>query len=290
MTTAILLTCHGTVEATRDLPAFLANIRRGRPTPEAIVQEVKHRFEAIGGSPLMRITRDQAKALEREVGVEVAVAARLWHPYPREVLVDLAKRGVSRVASLPLAPQSVHVYHASVREAAEGLAMEIAEAPSYGLEPLLVDALVETIDEALARAPSATVVLTAHSLPQRVIDAGDPYERDFRAMASAVGARLTSRGVPWRISFQSQGMSSEAWLGPDLPSTFADLAKSGARAVIVAPIGFVADHVETLYDLDVEAPKLAAAAGIEHFSRAPALNTRATFIAALAAVARRLLG
>lgn len=290
MTTAILLTCHGTVESTDDLPAFLSNIRRGRPTPPHLVEEVRRRFEAIGGSPLMRTTRAQAQALAERTGARVAVAARLWHPYPKEVLAGLISEGVRRVVSLPLAPQSVHVYHAAVKEAASALGgVEVVEVPAWGHEPRLIDAFVEVIDEGLAQLPEAEragapVVLSAHSLPQRVIDAGDPYERDFRAMAALVAERLAARGLASRVAFQSQGATNDVWLGPDLPSTFRALADGGARAVVVAPIGFVADHVETLYDLDIEAKALAEGMGLA-FARAPALNVRPAFIDALAAVA-----
>lgn len=291
MTPAILLSCHGTVESTDDLPAFLANIRRGRPVPAHLVDEVRRRFEAIGGSPLMRTTRAQAQALADRTGLRVAVAARLWHPYPKEALAELLAEGVRRVVSLPLAPQSVHVYHASVKEAAGALGgVEVIEVPSWGDQPRLIDAFLEVIDEALATLPadaraSSPVVLSAHSLPQRVIDAGDPYERDFRAMADLVAARLRARGHEAHIAFQSQGATNDVWLGPDLPATFRALAASGARSVTVAPIGFVADHVETLYDLDIEAKALAEGMGLA-FARASALNVRPAFIDALASVAR----
>lgn len=293
MTPAILLTCHGTVESTDDLPGFLSNIRRGRPTPAHLVDEVRRRFEAIGGSPLMRTTRAQGQALAERTGLRVAVAARLWHPYPGEVLAQLAAEGVKRVVSLPLAPQSVHVYHAPVKEAASALGIEVIEVPPWGNDPRLIDAFVEVIDEALAKLPeearaSTPVVLTAHSLPQRVIDAGDPYERDFRAMAELVGARVRERGNETRVAFQSQGATNDAWIGPDLPSTLRGLAGAGARHVAVAPIGFVADHVETLYDLDIEAKAVAEGLGLG-FVRASAVNVRPAFIDALAAVVRATL-
>jgi ferrochelatase len=122
-----------------------------------------------------------------------------------------------------------------------------------------------------------------------VIDAGDPYERQFRETASLVAERFGARGNPVRVAFQSQGMDGGAWLGPDLPTTFAELEQSGAKRAVIAAIGFVADHVETLYDLDVEAPVLAAKAGIERLERAPSLNARPRFIDALEAVVRRML-
>ncbi|AKT38235.1 ferrochelatase [Chondromyces crocatus] len=295
MSVAVLLSCHGTVSLTEDIPAFLHNIRRGRPTPPELVQEVAHRFELIGGSPLMSITEAQARALEARLGVPVVVAGRLWHPYPGEVLPGLVAQGVRTLLSLPLAPQSVDVYHAAVREAAAPHPqLSLRYAPAWGLEPALLDAFVETIDEALAAALEAErndipIVLSAHSLPRRVIAAGDRYEIEFRAMADAVAQRLRARGATTSIAFQSQGASAEPWLGPDLAETFAALAAAGARTALVAPIGFLAEHVETLYDLDIEAPQIAQRAGLERLLRARAVCDRPRFIDAMEAVARRAL-
>jgi protoporphyrin/coproporphyrin ferrochelatase len=298
VTTAILLTCHGTIERTEDIPAFLANIRRGRPTPAEIVHEVERRFNHIGGSPLMRITRDQAAALAARLDLPVHVAGRLWHPYPSEVLDALVAQGARAVISLPLAPQSVEVYHDAVRAAAAkhpGLTLRCV--PAWGNEPALIDAFEQSIAEALhdkfavepAHRAAVAVVLTAHSLPRRIVESGDPYERQFREMAALVEARVAPLGNPVRVAFQSQGMTGDAWLGPDLQTTFRELAEAGVREALVAPIGFVADHVETLYDLDVEAPALAKAAGLTRFERTAAMNTRPRFIDALEALVRREL-
>lgn len=299
MSVAVLLSCHGTVASAADLPAFLANIRRGRPAPPELVRDVATRLERIGGSPLMRITGEQAAALEKRLGgtIPVRVAARLWHPYPSEAIDALVSRGARTIVSLPLAPQSVHVYHEAVRDAAARRgAVEVVCVPAWGTEPSLVEAFVECIDEALARLDPAVrgeapIVLTAHSLPRRVLDAGDPYERQFREMAGAVAALLRARGAasPTRVAFQSQGASTEPWLGPDLASTLAEVAREGARAVVVAPIGFLAEHLETLYDLDIEARDIASRLGIERFERAPAPNARPRFIDALESVARRAI-
>ena len=289
MSLAVLVSCHGTVDSVDDLPSFLSNIRRGRPTPPHLVEEVKRRFEAIGGSPLMRTTRAQAASLAERTGLRVEVCGRLWHPYAKDVLPRLAAEGTDTIVSLPLAPQSVHVYHASIRESLPpGLRM--IEVPEWGTEPALIDAFVDSIEEALSTLPGdlaakATVLLTAHSLPQRIIDMGDPYERDFRTMATLVEQRVTARGNPCQVAFQSQGATNDVWLGPDLPTTFKALVEAGQKAVVVAPIGFVADHVETLYDLDIEARKMAGDMGL-HFARAAAMNTRPKFLEALANVAR----
>jgi ferrochelatase len=295
MSTAVILSCHGTVSRTEDIPAFIRNIRRGRPAPPELITEVTHRFELIGGSPLMTITLAQARALEARIGIPVVVAGRLWHPYPNEVLQGLVERGITTLISLPLAPQSVEIYHAAIQEAAASFpGLSVRTMPTWGMEPALVDAFVETINEALAAVPpeeatSIPILLTAHSLPKRIIAAGDAYETQFREMAGAVAARLTARGFSVRVAFQSQGASAEPWLGPDLAETFGDLAREGARTALIAPIGFLAEHVETLYDLDIEAPMIAQKAGLERLLRAKAVCDRPRFIDALETVARRAL-
>jgi len=280
---AVVLSHHGTVESMADMPAFLANVRRGRPAPPELVREMVHRYEAIGGSPLMRESLAIAERLQPLVDAEVVVAGRLFSPYPKAVLGDLAARGVTKIVSAPLAPQSVHVYHAAVREAAAPLGVEVVEIAPYGEDPELVRAAVESIDSVIeAASPPRPIVLTAHSLPTRILRGGDPYERDFRAMAARVAAPFEVRGHPVCVAFQSQGQTDDEWLGPDLPTTFRTLAAAGHAEAILAPIGFVSEHVETLYDLDIEAPALARAAGLARVLRAPAMGRRPAFARALA--------
>ncbi len=293
MSTAILLTFHGTVAHLDELPAFLLRIRRGRPVPPELLEEVRHRYELIGGSPLLAITERQAAALEAELGLPVRVAARLWAPEIPEVLARMKAEGIQRVVSLPLAPQSVSLYHASVKEAAQPLGLEVAEVPAYGLYDELLAAFEGTVNQAIeaAECPSSEVdvVLSAHSLPMRVIRSGDAYETEFREMADAVAARLATKVRSVSIAFQSQGASNEPWLGPDLNATFSSLRAGGSSHVLIAPIGFVAEHVETLYDLDVEAKKLALEAGFARYSRAKALGEAEGFTKALARAARTCL-
>ncbi len=292
---AVILTCHGTIADLADLEAFLRNVRRGRPAPVELVEEVRRRYELIGPSPLLATSREQAALLEARLGVPCRAAGRLWGPYPNEILGELRAAGATRVLSLPLAPQSVHVYHAAVEEAAASLApLSIVRSPPWGDEPALIDAFIETIDEALATLAGvgpgeAPVVLTAHSLPVRAIQAGDPYEAQFRGMAALVAERLTPRGHRVDVAFQSRGATGDEWLGPDFTDTLRELRTQGFGAAIVAPIGFCAEHVETLYDLDIEGAAAAREAGIGRFARARTVGTRPRFIDALEAVAKRSL-
>lgn len=295
--TGVLISCHGTVENLDDVPAFLSNIRRGRPTPDPIIQEVRDRLEQVGGSPMMAITRAQGKALAERLELPVWVSGRMWKPYATEVLPQMAEAGIRRVLSLPLAPQSVHVYHGTVRPIAQELGMEVVEVPSWGLEPALIGAFASAIEEASAwlspqQQNESALILSAHSLPKRVLAAGDPYETDFRAMADAVEAEVRRRG--WSnarvvVAFQSQGMGGGDWLGPDLASTFETLRNDGIKSLVMAPIGFVADHVETLYDIDIEAAQLAKSMDFDGFVRMPPMNTRPDFVQALVNVSEQTL-
>jgi ferrochelatase len=243
----------------------------------------------------MKITREQARALEDRLHVPVRAAARLWSPHPEEVLRPLLNEGVERILSLPLAPQSVHIYHDFVEDCLSGNDVQVVRAPSYGLEPKLVAAFVNAIVEArgrLAENARFATLLTAHSLPLRAIQAGDPYQSDFEAMAGAVRAALVDVGfteADVHIAYQSQGMGGGEWLGPDLETTLERVCATSKDALLVAPIGFVAEHVETLYDIDVEFAALARRRGVADVVRMPAMNTRSDFIEALEAVARPLL-
>jgi ferrochelatase len=275
---AVLLTGHGSVQDPSEIPDFVRAIRHGRPTPQSIFDEVTHRWQAIGGSPLQRIVDDVARALEAKLGIPVAYGSRLWKPYAKDMAEALRARGATRILSLPLAPFSVHVYNAMAKDFCDVFAQP------WGEEPALVEAFASVIREAML--PDAHVLFTAHSLPIRVVRAGDPYEGQVRAAAQRVASELQLNS--WSVAFQSQGMDGGEWLGPDLPSAFADIARSGARAVVVCAIGFLADHTEVLYDLDIEARPIAERAGLK-WARARSLNVHPKLIEALAQIAHRTL-
>lgn len=292
---AVVLIAHGTVEALDDLPAFLKNIRRGQDAPPELIAEVRRRYEAIGGkSPLLDLTRSLAEKLSERLDLPVAIAMRLFHPYPKDVVKELAASGVSRIYTVPLAQHSAAIYGAAMTAAAKEVApsLEVVNAPNWGQTPELTRAFADAIAAAAPEGPTA-LVLTAHSLPVAIVRGGDPYEREMRASADAVVAELAARNVTFTstlVAFQSQGIGTNMeWLGPDLETALRDLAAAGTKQVLVAPIGFLADHVEILYDLDIEAKAWAEAAGMT-FYRSESLNDGDGMVSALEAVVRRMTG
>lgn len=290
MTSAVLLVGHGSVTSLDQLPAFLTSIRHGRPPPAELLAEVERRYRAIGGvSPLSALQQSLAHKLQARLGVPVRQAARHGVPPIAEVVAELRAEGVRALRVLPLAQHSAGIYAEAVRACAPDLLLRTAS--NWGQRADLLDLFAAKLRAALAAAPSSVrVLLSAHSLPQSVIDAGDPYEREVRAAAASV-ARLANVQDA-RIVFQSQGMSGPpgrpmVWLGPDLRSALEEAAGDGVAHVLVAPIGFLADHVEILYDLDREAAGWANELGLG-FSRTASLNDDDTFVDVLARLAEEL--
>jgi ferrochelatase len=281
--TGVLLVAHGTVENLDDLAPFVARIRHGRPAPPGLVEELRRRYEAIGGSPLLETTRAQASALAKRLEAPVLVGMRLWDPSVEAALAGAAALGLKRLVVIALAPFSQHVYWDAAKKAAEaaGSSLQLIQTSAWGEEPEFVAAHADLIAEhASADVP---VVLSAHSLPAIAIQRGDPYARLVEASARAVEARL---GRSARLCYQSQGADGGEWLGPGVRETLAALAAEGKTQVAWAPFGFLADHVETLYDLDVEARAIATELSLE-LIRVPALNLHPGLTEALAAVATR---
>jgi ferrochelatase len=280
---AVLLLAHGAPERVEDVEAYLSFVRSGRPGNPQVVEEVKHRYAAIGGaSPLLRWTRVQAEALERLLGIPVIFAMRNWHPFIADVVPPIA---ADRIAAICLAPQfsemSVGLYMRKVAEAAP--AGTLAWAKSYHDEPKLIEAFAERLAPV---AGGRKLLFTAHSLPERALANGDPYDSECRTTAAAVAARLGL--TDWDFAYQSQGMTNDRWLGPTVESCLDRYAAEGFREVVIDPIGFVCDHVEVLYDIDIQFRQYGAARSIE-VSRPESLNGSPTFTAALGEVARRCL-
>jgi ferrochelatase len=305
---AVVLIAHGTVDRLDDLPEFLGNIRRGMPANPELTAEVRRRYEAIGGkSPLLGITNSVAVKVERALSVPTRVAMRLWHPYPKDVLATLGAEGVTKVAVVPLAQHSAAIYGAAMKEAAAALAKEggptidIAAASNWGRKGTLLDAYATNIHKAIARIPEperarTRIVMTAHSLPTFIIKQGDPYEDEVRASAMMIALRLGPNAPDYVVAFQSQGLSGPGpggkpveWLGPDLRAAIDAAAHDGMRHLVVAPIGFLADHVEILYDIDIEAKAWAQERKIV-LHRSESLNDGDGLVRAVIEVARPLLG
>jgi ferrochelatase len=279
---AVLLLAHGAPTRIEDVEEYLANVRGGRPRNQAVVDEVTHRYRDIGGaSPLLCWTAEQAQALEKLLGMPVHYAMRNWHPFIQEVVPQIK---AEKVAAICLAPQfselSVGLYMKRTIEAAP--ALNISWAKSYHDEPLLLDAFAEKLRPLLP----GRVIFTAHSLPEKALANGDPYERECRATAAAVAARVGLES--YDFAFQSQGMTGDKWLGPTVEETLDRYAAEGARDAIIHNIGFVCDHVEILWDIDVGFKQYAAQRGIA-IRRPESLNASPTFTAALSEVAMRCL-
>ncbi|HEV8547883.1 MAG TPA: ferrochelatase [Polyangiaceae bacterium] len=278
----ILLTSHGTVSDLDELPQFLARIRGGRPVSAELLAETRRRYALIGGSPLLRITQEQAALLSRRLGLPVLVGMRLSDPSVEDALERAEELRLTRLITVPLAPFSVHVYAAAAeasrrkRIEAGGRPPELVTVPGWGTHPAFIRAHAAAIRAALK--PEARLILTAHSLPLVALRSGDPYERLVKESADAIGKEL---GIPFELAFQSQGADGGEWLGPSLRQALEQARASEVRKVVLAPFGFLTEHVETLYDLDVEARAWCAELGLE-LVRVPALGTAPDLIETLA--------
>jgi ferrochelatase len=281
--TGVLLMAHGTPASLEEMPEYLALVRGGRPASPELVAEMRHNYAAIGGrSPLTEITFAQAQALRDRLGasIPVAVGMRNWKPFITEAVAELASSGVTRVIGIPMAPQfstlSVQKYVDVARDALrDGMTLDAVH--SYHVHPLLIEAFAERV-RAAAPCPDELVVFTAHSLPTRVIASGDSYAEEVAETARAVAER--ARVTRFERAYQSAGRTPEPWIGPDLTALIAQLSSTGAGRFLVVPIGFVCDHTEILFDIDVQAAGAARAAGTS-LRRTESLNTSPKFIAML---------
>jgi len=287
--TAVLLLAHGTPESLDEMPEYLTRVRGGRPPGPELLEEMRSNYAAIGGrSPLTDLTRAQAEALRAELGAgaRVYVGMRNWRPFIADALSAAAADGVTELVGLPMAPQystlSVGKYEEAVRGATPpGLRVRFVS--SWHDHPGLLAAFAEKVEEALRREPGAAVVFTAHSLPERVVREGDPYPGQVARTAAEVARRAGVSG--YRVAYQSAGRTPEPWLGPSLEEALQEMEREGAARVVVAPIGFVCDHTEILFDIDVAAAEAARGRGIA-LTRTASLNTSGTFIRALADIVR----
>ena len=311
---AVLLLAHGTPETVEQVPEYLRNVVSGRPLPQSVIEEIQHRYAAIGRSPLTEITLQQARLVENELAaagrpVPVYVGMRNWRPYIPEVVRRMRDDGVEEAAVICLAPQnsrtSVGLYRRAVEAESGGLRIGFVE--SWAQHPLLAEAFAERLRPALARLTAATeapvpVLFTAHSVPCRTVQAQpgngagprlwpgqgvDPYAEDAKRTAALVASRVPE--IPrWWFAFQSQGASGGPWLGPTVEETLSAIAAEGVKALVLQPIGFLCDHVEILYDVDILFRQYAGKVGIR-LERPQSVNDSVTLAKAVADLARREL-
>jgi ferrochelatase len=309
---AILLLAHGTPETVDQIPEYLRNVVSGRPLPQSVIEEIQHRYSLIGRSPLTEITLEQARLVEAELAsidqpVPVYVGMRNWRPYIPDVVRQMRADGVEEAAVLCMAPQnsrtSVGLYKRAVEAEATGLRIHFTE--GWAQHPLLADAFAERLRPVLSKLTAEAgapmpVLFTAHSVPTRTVQppapgdnqprlwpgqGADPYADEARHTAELVAARVPE--IPrWWFAFQSQGASGGPWIGPSVEETLDSIAAEGVKALILQPIGFLCDHVEILYDVDILFRGYAANLGIR-LERPESLNASRTLARAIADLVQR---
>jgi ferrochelatase len=307
---AVLLLAHGTPETVEQIPEYLRNVVSGRPLPQQVIEEIQHRYSLIGKSPLTQITLEQARLVEAEFAaagrpLTVYVGMRNWRPYIPDVVRQMRADGVEEAAVICLAPQnsrtSVGLYRRAVQAEAGSVRIDFTD--GWAQHPLLIEAFAERLRPALARLTAeighpVPVLFTAHSVPSRTVqspeanegqprlwpgEGADPYAQEAKQTATLVAARVPEV-KSWYFAFQSQGASGGPWIGPTVEQTLDSIAAAGEKAVLLQPIGFLCDHVEILYDVDIAFRDYAATLGIR-LERPESLNGSVTLARAVADLA-----
>jgi ferrochelatase len=284
-----------------EIPEFLLQVTGGRLVPERVIEEVKHRYGLIGQSPLTCWTREQGDLLARELGLPVYIGMRNWKPFIADAVRSMAHAGTTRVIAICLAPQnsrtSVGLYRnvliKELESCASKASCEVDFVEAWHDHPLLIKAFAEKLLSGRTAACRETnsrvpVIFTAHSVPQRTVTDGDPYETQAKETGGLVAREVLLGEDDWTFAFQSQGMSGGPWLGPTVEETILSLKAKGHQSVFVQPIGFLCDHVEVLYDIDIAFKQFAKSEDMALF-RAESLNGSRLLTAALADIARSRL-
>ncbi len=296
--TALLVMAYGTPSGPDQVEAYYTHIRRGRPPTPELLEDLRRRYEAIGQSPLLQITLDQVQALHQAVAAagheDIPVALGMKHasPFIEDAVAELAGAGAQEIIGVVLAPHYSRMSVGEYTSRAEAAAASAPGAPhvsvvrTWHLAPGYLEFLASALRDALGEIdedvrPGAHVLFTAHSLPKRILADGDPYPTELRETAEAVAAKLGLER--WSVAWQSAGRTAEPWIGPDVLEVIDELAEAGTPAVVVCSAGFVTDHLEVLYDLDIEARARAAERGIA-FARTASPNGDPLVMGALADV------
>jgi ferrochelatase len=290
---AVFLLAHGSPASVENVPEFLLRVTGGRQLPHEVVEEVSHRYGAIGKSPLTDLTLQQAELLAKEIAMPVYVGMRNWHPFVAQALAQMQADGIGHAVVICLAPHdsrtSVGLYRKSLAQCKDP-EMTFDFVVAWHDQPELIQAFSEKLKSGLKRAQleSGTqppVLFTAHSVPERTVLDGDPYEIQARQTAALVATAAGLNEGDWSFAFQSQGMSGGPWLGPTVEETITRLKQSGHNHVFVQPIGFLCDHVEVLYDIDIAFTDFAEKQGMRLW-RAESLNDSPLLTSALAQIVR----
>ena len=286
MSDAVVLMAYGSPERLADVPAYYADIRGGRPIAPEHLEDLVERYRRLGieeSSPLNAITEETRAALERELGLPVFTGMKHWTPHIADAAESALASGADRIVGLVLAPHysalSIEGYRDQLDGAVDGAQLEFVG--SWHLEPGFIELLADRV-----RGTGAHVVFTAHSLPARILEMGDPYKDQLLETSEAIAR---SAGLPdWSFSFQSESPTGEPWLGPDILDHLEELRAQGVDHVLVCPVGFVSDHLEIRWDIDVEAQEKAAELGIR-LERIEMPNADPAFVRTLAQIVERVL-
>ncbi|MDP9365151.1 MAG: ferrochelatase [Chloroflexota bacterium] len=297
---AVLMLAYGGPDKLEDVGPYLLDVRHHRPTSPELIHEISERYRQIGGrSPILELTEAQATALQTalnqnedgdEDSWQVFVGMRHWHPFIKDVLAEMEAAGYDRTVGLVMAPHysrmSIGAYFQRAADA--GSPIEIAGIERWHLLPGYLEAMVDRVRAALERFPAEVrdrvpVLFTAHSLPERILTWDDPYPRELRETTEALGRMIAPQ--PSRFAYQSAAMTPDPWLGPDAGEVIEQIAAEGGKHLLIAPIGFVCEHVEILFDIDVEFKRQAEELGV-HLERIEMLNDHPTMIDGLAGLVR----
>ena len=291
--TAVLLLAHGSPENPDQIPEFLRYVTGGRPLPPQVLEEIRHRYSLIGFSPLACWTLLQADQLSQASSLPVFVGMRNWKPFIADAVNEIAAHNFEQVIAICLAPQNSRTSVGLYRQAVTGqgtAAFALDFVDEWHDQPLLVKAFAENLRLGLEKAnadcgENLPIIFTAHSVPARTITDGDLYEAQSKETAALVAKEAGLAESDWTFAFQSQGMSGGAWIGPTVEETILGLKAKGHHGVFVQPVGFLCDHVEVLYDIDIFFKQFAEKEGMRLW-RAESLNGSKTLTAALAALVR----
>ncbi len=293
--TGVLLMAYGAANSPDEIAPYLADIRSGRPSSPELVEEIKERYSLMGGkSPLLEITKDQAAMLEKELNqggtrFKTYIGMRHWHPYIKDTVSQMAQDGIRKIIALCLTPyysrMSVGAYFNKLEEgvSAADTSFEVSRVESWNDQPQLIDAFVLKVQKALEKFPSGIrekvpMIFTAHSLPERILKEKDPYPQELNETIELIMKKVG--GNPYRLAYQSQGRTPEPWLGPEAGAVINELHEQGHRHLVMAAIGFISDHMETLYDVDIKYRNQCDSKEI-HLERAESLNASPLLIQAM---------